>query len=93
MKKSVYAPEGLLVNDGHMTTTRITATYLCDEYGRSSISLADNVRKISIIVSAEPFFMWLKGCINSKFGYEVNNLLKQDNRKEQEDEKQEDAGE
>lgn len=92
MSTIAYKTKGLLVYDGKMTDTDIVVRYTEDQIG-ITISLADEVRQIMIAVAGEGLLWRLKLMMNKPRRNESNNLLKQDKRKEQEDEKQEDAGE
>lgn len=92
MSTIAYKTKGLLVCDGKMTDTDIVVRYTEDQIG-ITISLADEVRQIMIAIAGEGLLWRLKLMMNKPRRNESNNLLKQDKRKEQEDEKQEDAGE
>ena len=81
-----------LVYDGKMTATDIVVRYTEDQIG-ITISLADEVRQIMIAIAGEGLLWRLKLMMNKPRRNDLNNLPKQDKRKEQEDEKQEDAGE
>lgn len=92
MSTIAYKTKGLLVYDGKMTDTDIVVRYTEDQIG-ITISLADEVRQIMIAIAGEGLLWRLKLMMNKPRRNESNNLRKQDKRKEQEDEKQEDAGE
>ena len=92
MSTIAYKTKGLLVYDEKMIDTDIVVRYTEDPIG-ITISLADEVRQIMIAVAGEGLLWRLKLMMNKPRRNDLNNLLKQDKRKEQEDEKQEDAGE
>lgn len=92
MSTIAYKTKGLLIYDGKMTDTDIVVRYTEDQIG-ITISLADEVRQIMIAIAGEDLLWRLKLMMNKPRRNDLNNLLKQDKRKEQEDEKQEDTGE
>lgn len=92
MSTIAYKTKGLLLCNGKMTDTDIAVRYTEDQIG-ITISLADEVRQIMIAIAGEGLLWRLKLMMNKPRRNDLNNLPKQDKRKEQEDEKQEDAGE
>ena len=89
MKTFKYETEGLLINNGKETTTRIIVVYMVDERGRSSFTLADKVSRNAIIITGNSFLQALdswdieslklySGSLYGKNCYEANNRQEPD---------------